>query len=71
MRLSVVYRGRAVHGSSSVKVMVYQDLLDKAARLLPPRVKVMFLADRGFVDHQLLRYLRSQLHYRIRVKSSG
>ena len=81
IRLSVVYRGRAIpiiwrvlaHGSSSVKFMVYQDLLDKAARLLPPGVKVVFLADRGFVDHQLLRYLRSQLHwhYRIRIKSSA
>jgi hypothetical protein len=81
IRLAVVYRGRAIpltwrilaHGSSSVKFIVYQDVLAKAARLLPPGVKVVFLADRGFVDHQLLRYLRSQLnwHYRIRIKSSG
>ena len=81
IRLSVVYRGRAVpliwrvfaHGSSSVKFIVYQDLLDKATRLLPVGVKVVFLADRGFVDHQLLRYLRAQLgwHYRIRVKSNA
>jgi hypothetical protein len=66
IRLSVVYRGRAVpvlckvleHGSSSVKFVVYQDVLDKAARLLPSGVKVIFLADRGFVDHQLMRHLR-------------
>ena len=58
---------------SSVKFIVYQDLLDKATRLLPVGVKVVFLADRGFVDHQLLRYLRAQLgwHYRIRVKSNA
>lgn len=49
------------HGSSSVKFIVYQDLLDKAARLLPSGVKVVFLADRGFVDHQLLRHLRYYL----------
>jgi len=81
MRLSVVYRGRAMpiiwrvveHGSSSVKFIVYQDLLNKASRLLPVGVKVVFLADRGFVDHQLLRYLKSELgwHYRIRVKSNA
>ena len=80
IRLSVVYRGRAVpllwrvveHGSSSVKFGLYRDILDKAARLLPAGVKVIFLADRGFVDHQLLRYLRQQLHwhYRIRVKAN-
>jgi hypothetical protein len=79
--LSVVYRGRAIpviwgvleHGSSSVKFIVYQDLLSKASRLLAVGVKVVFLADRGFVDHQLLRYLKSELgwHYRIRVKSNA
>ena len=49
IRLSVVYRGRAIpliwrvleHGSSSVKFIVYQDLLDKAARLLPSGGKVV------------------------------
>ena len=61
------------HGSSSVKFIVYQDLLDKAARLLPSSVKVIFLADRGFVDYQLLRHLRQSLnwHYRIRLKSNS
>lgn len=81
IRLSVVYRGRAIpviwrvleHGSSSVKFIVYRDLLNKASRLLAVGVKVVFLADRGFVDHQLLRYLKSELgwHYRIRVKSNA
>lgn len=54
-------RGGKEHGSSSVKFIVYQDLLDKAARLLPSGVKVVFLADRGFVDHQLLRHIRQHL----------
>jgi hypothetical protein len=80
IRLSVVYRGRAIpmiwrvldHGSSSVKFIVYQDLLDKACSVLPVGVKIVFLADRGFVDYQLLRYLKTELgwHYQIRVKSS-
>jgi hypothetical protein len=80
IRLSVVYRGRAIpviwrvieHGSSSVKFLVYQDLLDQAARLLPQGVKVVFLADRGFGCHQLMGYLRDTLHwqYRIRLKAN-
>lgn len=81
IRLVVVYRGRAIpvcwrvleHGSSSVTFRLYQDLLAKTQRLLPPKVTVIFLADRGFGDHQLLRYLRQTLnwHYRIRLKSNG
>jgi hypothetical protein len=55
IRLSIVYRGRALpitwrvleHGSSSVKFRVYQDLLDKASCLMPSGVKIVFLADRG------------------------
>jgi hypothetical protein len=81
IRLALVYRGRAIpviwrvleHGSSSVKFMVYQDLLHKAARLLPSGVKVVLLADRGFGDHQLLRHVRQTLgwHYRVRLKSNS
>jgi hypothetical protein len=80
IRLSVVYRGRAIpilwrvlkHGSSRVKFSIYQDLLDKAAYLLPSGVKVVFLADRGFGCHRLLRYVRKQLHWhRIRLTVSS
>lgn len=80
IRLSVQYRGRAVplvwrvirHRSSSVQFSVYQAMLNRAAKLLPAGVSVCFLADRGFADVQLMRYLRDQLHwnFRIRVKSS-
>lgn len=81
MRLSVVYRGRAVpviwrvleHGSSSVKFHQYRDLLDAAAEILPAGVKIVFLADRGFGCHRLMRYLRQELHwyYHIRLKSDN
>src|SRR5512147_2654339 len=62
MRLSVVYRGRAVpivwevikHGSSSVTHAAYETLLDAVPALLPAGVKVVFLADRGFADTALL-----------------
>jgi hypothetical protein len=76
MRLSVVYRGRAIpviwrvleHGSSSVKLAVYQDLLKKAAGFMPPGKKVVFLADRGFGDHQLMDYVRYTLRWEFRIR---
>jgi Transposase DDE domain len=81
IRLVVVYRGRGIpviwrvlqHGSSSVAFRVYQDLLKKAHRLLPRKVTVIFLADRGFGDHHLLRYVQQTLNwqYRIRLKSNS
>lgn len=81
IRLSLQYRGRAVpivwrvirHGSSAVRFDVYQALLKRAARLLPAGVSVCFLADRGFADALLMRYLRDELHwhFRIRVKSNS
>jgi hypothetical protein len=81
IRLSVQYRGRAVpivwrvirHGSSSVRFEVYQMMLKRAARLVPAGVSVCFLADRGFADTALMRYLRDELHwhFRIRVKSNS
>lgn len=80
IRLSVQYRGRAVplvwrvirHGSSSVRFEVYQAMLKRATRLVPPNVRVCFLADRGFADTTLMRYLRDELQwqFRIRVKSN-
>lgn len=81
IRLSVQYRGRAIplvwrvirHGSSSVSLEVYQAMLKRAARLIPTGVSVCFLADRGFADTTLMRYLRDELHwhFRIRVKSNS
>ncbi len=80
IRVSVLYRGRAVpvvwkvlaHASSSVALEVYKPLLTEAARLMPSRVKVVLLADRGFCDTELMTYLKDELswHYRIRVKGS-
>jgi hypothetical protein len=80
LRLSLQYRGRAVplvwrvirHGSSSVRFSVYQAMLKRASRLIPAGVSVCFLANWGFADTQLMRYLRDELHwhFRIRVKSN-
>lgn len=81
VRLSVQYRGRAVvlgwkvleKSSSSVALSEYQILLQQSAELLPAGVKVIFLADRGFADTKLMRFLSEQLNwrYRIRLKSSA
>jgi hypothetical protein len=79
IRLSVVYRGRAVpvvwevieHGSSSVTHATYAALLDAVPALLPAGVKVVFLADRGFADTALLGQLRRLgWHFRIRIKAT-
>jgi hypothetical protein len=79
VRISVIYRGRAVplvwqvleHGSSSVAYEAYEALLDAVPPLLPLGVKVVFLADRGFADMQLLAHLRRlRWHFRIRIKAS-
>lgn len=79
IRLSVVYRGRAVpvvwevlaHGSSSVTHAAYEALLDAVPALLPAGVKVVFLADRGFADTELLAHLRRLgWHFRIRIKAT-
>src|SRR5436190_7511133 len=79
IRLSVIYRGRAVplvwrvieHGSAAVSFETYQDLLEEAKRRLPCACMVVFLADRGFADTQLMGHL-SELgwHFRIRIKST-
>src|SRR5512144_2996802 len=64
IRLSVIYRGRAVpliwqvmeHRSAQVAFRVYRQLLQQAAKRLPPGThKVVVLADRGFADVALMR----------------
>jgi hypothetical protein len=77
IRLSVIYRGRAVplnwrvieHGSAAVAYEAYQALLDEAKTRLPLACEVVFLADRGFADTQLMGHLRQMgWHFRIRIK---
>jgi hypothetical protein len=79
MRLSVIYRGRAVplvwqvieHGSAAVSCETYKDVLEQAKARLPFACAVVFLADRGFADTQLMGHLRDLgWHWRIRIKSN-
>lgn len=79
VRLAVVHRGRALpvvwrvmaHASTSVSFTDYEEMLQQAVERLPLGVKVIVLADRGFVHTELMRALTTQFgwHYRIRVKS--
>jgi len=79
VRIAVIYRGRAVplvwtvleHGSSSVAYSVYAPLLEAAAKLVPANCTVVFLADRGFADTDLMQHLKGLgWHWRIRIKGS-
>ena len=79
IRLSVVYRGRAiplvwtvlVHPSSTVAFDLYRNLLDKAAQLLRPcGCQVIFLADRGFADTDLMAYA-TQLGWQWHIRLKG
>jgi hypothetical protein len=79
IRISLIYRGRAVpvvwevleHGSSSVAYEAYAALLEAVPPLLPLGVRVVFLADRGFADTELLAHLRRLgWHFRLRIKAS-
>ena len=78
--VGVVYRGRTVpvawqivpQASSSVRLWAIQRVLRQASRVLPQEVEVVFLADRGFADGKLMKYLRETLHWHfcIRIKRS-
>jgi Transposase DDE domain len=78
--VGVVYRGRTVlvawrivpQASSTVRLWTIQRVLRQASRVVPDGVEVVLLADRGFADGKLMKYLRETLqwHFRIRIKRS-
>jgi hypothetical protein len=78
IRLAVVHRGRALpvvwrvlkHRSASVAFDAYQEIFHQAVNRLPQGVKVVVLADRGFIHTDAMAAMTTQLgwHYRIRVK---
>lgn len=76
IHLSVVCCGRAVpllwrvveQGSATVAFEAYQPLLRRARWLLRQHGDVMLLADRGFANHDLMKWLRqSRWHYCLRL----
>jgi hypothetical protein len=86
--VGVVYRGRTVpvawrvvahraslrqgRTSSTVRLWTIQRVLRQAERVMPAEATVVLLADRGFADGKLIKYLRETLswHFRIRIKRS-
>ena len=79
IRISMIYLGRAVpiawrvleHNSSSVKFAAYKEVLRRARSCLPEGVKVIFLADRGFVSKKLMCQLNEWgWIWRIRIKGN-
>lgn len=78
IRVAAVYRGRALpvawrvlhHNSAMVSFNDYKALLHQASVCLPTGVKVVLLADRGFVHTDLMQALSQQWSwgYRIRLK---
>lgn len=78
--VGVVYRGRTIpvawrvvaQSSSSVRLWTIQRVLRQAQRLMPDSIAIVLLADRGFADGKLMKYLRENLgwHFRIRIKRS-
>ena len=76
IHLSIVCGGRAVpflwkvleHQSSTVAFSEYKLMLKLAQRLLSSYPDIMLLADRGFANHQLIKWLQnSQWHYCLRL----
>lgn len=79
IRVSVVYRGRAIpiiwdvieHKSASVPFIRYQPLLEAVPALLPRSAKkVVLLADRGFGDIRLMELCR-KLGWNFRIRLRG
>jgi hypothetical protein len=78
VRISLIYRGRALplawqvlaQGSASVGFVNYAPLLTEASRLLPPSCTAVLLADRGFVDVDLMQ-LVVQLGWHFTIRAKG
>jgi len=79
VRVALIYRGRALplawkvlaQGSASVSFVSYAPILEEASRLLPRSCQVVLLADRGFVDVDLMQLaVRLGWHFTIRAKGS-
>lgn len=78
VRISLIYRGRALplawkvlaQGSASVGFVHYAPLLTEVSRLLPPSCTAVLLADRGFVDVDLMQ-LVVQLGWHFTIRAKG
>lgn len=65
--MPVVWRVLA-HQSSSVAFKAYKNLLSRVSRLLPKEIQAVLLADRGFVDTELMKHCE-QLGWKYRIRT--
>jgi hypothetical protein len=81
LRVSLVYRGRAVplvwqvyeRKGVSLPLKLYREALGHVRELLPPGATVVLLGDRGFRSTALMRWCRSPhigWHFRLRLKAN-
>ncbi len=80
IRAALVYRGRAVplawavikHDSATVGYTTYESVLQQAIVALPPGCTIIWLADRGFLHCQLVKFVKQRPgnHYRLRAKAN-
>ncbi len=62
----------SAHRRTRVRFAVYRQMLEQAATMLPPHLEVLLLADRGFADHALIRWLQAHgWRWRVRLKRSS
>jgi len=74
--VGVVFRGRTIpvawsivaQSSSTVRLWKVQRVLRQAQRVLPNGIEVVLLADRGFADGKLMKYLKGTLHWHFRIR---
>ncbi|MBD3885730.1 hypothetical protein IFO70_28875 [Phormidium tenue FACHB-886] len=74
--VGVVYRGRTVpvawrvvaQSSSTVRLWTIQRVLRQAQSVLPDGVAIVLLADRGFADGKLMKYLRDNLGWHLSLR---
>ncbi len=80
IRAALVYRGRAIplawnvikHGSATVGFDTYKPVLQQVIAALPTDCLITWLADRGFLHRQFVKFVKQRPgnHYRIRAKAS-
>lgn len=79
IRLALIYRGRSIpvswrvmkHNSTTVSYKDYKIVLKQALLILPAGRPMVLLADRGFVQAQLVKFCRkNKWGYRLRAKWS-
>jgi hypothetical protein len=57
--------------SSTVRLWTIQRVLRQAVRVIPQEVVVVLLADQGFADGKLMKYLRGNLDWHLSLRQAS